>query len=113
MAGNQEITVRAEFLAHILPIDIGRWARRFQALFSRKTACAVFLLSAMSGCVTTAPTIPIAVSCVKEAPAMPLTATEAEILAMSDYAATLHTYTERLLLKAYALKASAVIDGCR
>ena len=67
----------------------------------------------LSGCATTAPTIPIAVSCVKEAPAMPLTATEAEILAMSDYAATLHTYTERLLLKSYALKASAVIDGCR
>ena len=68
----------------------------------------------LSGCAT-APTasIPVPVSCVKEAPAVPVVATEAEILAMTEYAATLTTWTERLLLKAYAAKAEAVIDACR
>ena len=43
---------------------------------------------------------------------MPQTLTEAEILAMSDYAATLQTYTERLLLKAYSAKADALLRAC-
>ena len=67
----------------------------------------------LSGCATTTAQIPIATSCVKDAPAKPQTATESEILAMSDYAATLTVFTERLLLKAYADKAEAVISACR
>ncbi len=52
-------------------------------------------------------------SCVKEAPEKPQTATEAEILAMSDWAATLTVWTERLDLKAYAAKADALLQACR
>ena len=44
---------------------------------------------------------------------MPQTASEAEILAMSDYAATLTVYTERLLLKAWGAKAEALLQACR
>ena len=68
----------------------------------------------LTGCAT-APTakIPVAVSCVKEAPAKPATTDEAAILKMDDYAATLTTWTERLTLKAYAEKADAVIQVCR
>ena len=44
---------------------------------------------------------------------MPQTATEGEIIAMSEYAATLTVWTERLMLKAYAAKAEAVIQACR
>lgn len=75
---------------------------------------AILLCISLTGCATP-PTaaIPIPVSCVKEAPAKPATVSEAEILAMNDYAATLTTYTERLLLKAYADKAEAVISACR
>ena len=68
----------------------------------------------LSGCAT-APTasIPIPVSCLKsDPPAMPQTLTEAEILSMSDYSATLQTYTERLLLKAYSAKADALLRAC-
>ena len=68
----------------------------------------------LAGCATPdAAKVPILVSCVKEAPAKPATASEAEILAMSEYAATLVTWTERLTLKAYAEKADAVIQACR
>ena len=72
----------------------------------------------LSGCVLgpTVPAVvqvPVPVSCVKEAPQKPETRAEAEILAMDDFAATLTTWTERLLLKAYAAKAEAVIAGCR
>ena len=67
----------------------------------------------LSGCVTTGGNVPIPVSCVKEAPVVPQTAQEAEIAAMSDYAATLTVWTERLLLKAYAEKASATIEACK
>ena len=44
---------------------------------------------------------------------MPQTATEAELLAMSEYASTLTIWTERLELKAFALKAEALLTGCR
>ncbi len=57
--------------------------------------------------------IPVLKSCVKEAPVMPQTTDETAIKAMDDYAATLVTWTERLLLKAYALKAEAVIGACK
>ena len=69
---------------------------------------------ALAGCAT-APTakVPVAVSCVKVAPEKPETQPEAAILAMQDYAATLTVWTERLLLKAYAEKAEAVISGCK
>lgn len=71
--------------------------------------CAAAILS---GCATTGP-LPIAVSCVKEAPTKPQTTAEAEILRMDDHAATLTAWTERLLLKSYAEKAEAVINACR
>ena len=67
----------------------------------------------LAGCETTGAKIPVAVSCVKEAPAKPETQPEAAILAMPDYAATLTVWTERLLLKAYSEKAEAVINGCQ
>ena len=72
----------------------------------------------LAGCATgpTVPTVvrvPVPVACVKDAPVAPETRPEAEILAMDDYAATLTTWTERLLLKAYAAKAEAVIAACR
>ena len=68
----------------------------------------------ISGCATLDAKVAIPVSCLKsEPPAMPQTATEAEILAMSDYAATLTIYTERLLLKAWSTKADAIIQACR
>lgn len=69
----------------------------------------------LSGCVTTGPVtkVPVAVSCVKEAPAKPATTDETALLKMDDYAATLTAWTERLLLKSYAEKADAVIQACR
>lgn len=68
----------------------------------------------LAGCATS-PTasIPIPVSCVKEAPTKPSTTDEKALLAMDDYAATLTTWTERLLLKAYSEKASALLEGCK
>ena len=72
-------------------------------------------MQALAGCATTAPTvkIPVAVSCVKEAPTKPDTTDESAIKEMDDFAATLTTWTERLTLKAYAEKADAVIQACR
>lgn len=76
---------------------------------------AVLATLALVGCATgPTATLPVAVSCIKgEPPAVPVTASEAEIQAMDDYAATLTTYTERLLLKAYSVKADAVIRACK
>ena len=51
--------------------------------------------------------------CVKEAPEKPPTMDEAVIKAMSDFDATIQVWTERLLLKAYADRAEAVIIGCK
>ena len=66
------------------------------------------------GCATLDASVPIPVSCLKsEPPPMPQTVSEAELLAMSDYAATLTAYTERLTLKAYAAKADALLQACR
>lgn len=73
----------------------------------------------LAGCVTdpaipTVTQVPVPVSCIKgEPPAKPAVISEGEILAMTDYAATLTTWTERLILKSYAEKASAIIDACR
>ena len=67
----------------------------------------------LSGCATLDAKVAIPVSCVKDAPAKPQTAPEVEIAAMSDYAATLTIWTERLLLKAYAEKASATLEACK
>ena len=74
----------------------------------------VILALLLTGCAT-APTarIPVAVSCVKEAPTKPATTDEADIKTMDDFAATLTVWTERLTLKAYAEKAEAVIQACR
>ena len=74
----------------------------------------LFLITAfVSGCATLDAKVAIPVSCIKDAPAVPQPATEAEILAMSEYAGTLTTWTERLELKAYAAKADAIIQACR
>lgn len=68
----------------------------------------------LAGCATDQTArLPVPVSCVKAAPEKPASHDEAAILAMSDYAATLTTWTERLQLKAYAEKAEAVINACR
>ena len=68
----------------------------------------------LAGCATLDAKVAIPISCLKsDPPAMPQTATAAEILAMSDYAATLTVYTERLLLKAWGAKAEALLTGCR
>ena len=68
----------------------------------------------ISGCATLDAKVAVPVSCLKsDPPAMPQTASEAEILAMSDYAATLTVYTERLLLKAWGAKADALLQACR
>ena len=74
---------------------------------------------AISGCATghTVPAVvkvPVAVPCLPaELPAKPETRTETEILAMDDFAATLTTWTERLELRAWAEKASALLSACR
>jgi len=58
--------------------------------------------------------VPVPISCIQgEPPAKPDTLSEAEILVMDDYAATVQTWVERLLLKSYAIRAEAVILGCR
>lgn len=58
--------------------------------------------------------VPVPVSCIKgEPPGKPATLTEVEILAMSDYSATITVYAERLELKAYAEKAEAIIQACK
>ncbi len=73
----------------------------------------------LAGCQTatkipTETKIPVPVSCLKEAPpAKPATADESALLAMSDYAATLTAWTERLTLKAYAEKADALLQACK
>ena len=83
----------------------------FAGIIGRTIICISYAL--ISGCATQEAKIAIPVSCLREAPpAMPQTLTEAEILAMSDYAATLQTYTERLLLKAYSAKADALLRAC-
>ena len=79
------------------------------------TKCGAVILSIIlfQGCATLDAKVAIPVSCIKDAPAVPVTASEAEILAMSEYAGTLTTWTERLELKAYAAKADAIIQACR
>ena len=81
--------------------------------------CILFVvLQVLTGC-STAPKlpervlVPVPVACVKEAPAVPTLRSEAEILAMDDYAATIVTYGERLELRAYAEKASVLIAACK
>lgn len=66
---------------------------------------------ALSGCATTPSAV--SVSCVREAPEKPQTTDEADILKMDEYQATIVTWTERLLLKAYSEKAEAIITVCR
>ena len=58
--------------------------------------------------------VPVPISCIQgEPPAKPETASEAEILAMDEFAATISVWTERLMLKSYAVRAEAIILGCR
>ena len=73
----------------------------------------ISFLTILAGCATPSATVPVLQSCVKEAPIMPATVSEKEILAMDDYAATITVWTERLLLKAFALKAESVIAACK
>lgn len=70
--------------------------------------------AALSGCASDPAKIGIPVSCLKsDPPAMPITTDEAALLAMDDYQATLLTFTERLSLKAYSIKADALLQACR
>lgn len=73
---------------------------------------ALLIAMLLAGCAIE-PKMPIAVSCVKQVPVVPQTTDETALKAMDDYAATLTTWTERLLLKAYSLKADAVIQACK
>ena len=58
--------------------------------------------------------VPVATSCLSAPPPeVPTLRSEAEILAMDDYAATLVTWAERLELRAWAEKAEALLLGCR
>ena len=86
---------------------------RFQSFGYRALFSGLIGMAYLTGCATLDAKVAIPVSCIKDAPAVPQTASEAEILAMSEYAATLTTWTERLELKAYAAKAEAVISACR
>ena len=76
--------------------------------------CAAILAGCQSSpSIPTVTKVPVPVSCLKEAPpAKPETADEKALLAMTDYAATLTTWTERLTLKAYAEKADALLQSC-
>jgi uncharacterized lipoprotein YajG len=57
--------------------------------------------------------VPVAVSCVKDAPAVPTLRSEAEILAMDEYQSTIVVWVERLILRAYSEKADALLQACR
>lgn len=117
------MTVRAAGLepanmgANSLSLSTGatRSPRRHSGAFTNFATLVIFILT---GCAS-APEIPkvvqvpVPVSCVKEAPAKPLTMDEKVILDMDEYSATITTWTERLLLKAYAEKAEALISACR
>lgn len=58
--------------------------------------------------------VPVPVPCVKAAdvPALPLSKPNAELAKLGDEALILTIAAERLLLLGYALKASAVLEGC-
>lgn len=79
----------------------------------------ILLCAMLTGCATgpTVPTVvrvPVPTPCLSAPPpAIPATTPEAEILAMSDYAATLLTWTERLELRAWAEKAEAMLIACQ
>jgi len=77
--------------------------------------CAAMLAGcAQSPQIPTVTEVPVPVPCLKESPpAKPATTEETAILTMSEYAATLTTWTERLTLKAYAEKADALLQACK
>lgn len=81
----------------------------------RTFLCCVAMLAGCAGQpqIPAVTKVPVPVSCLKEAPPpKPSTAEESTILAMTDYAATVTTWTERLTLKAYAEKADALLKAC-
>ena len=83
----------------------------YRALFSGLIGISVFYLS---GCATLDAKVAIPVPCLKaDPPAMPQTTDESALLAMSEYAGTLTVWAERLELKAYSAKASAIIEACK
>ena len=84
-----------------------------------KTVNFLLLAAIGTGC-STAPKlpelvlVPTPVACLSAPPPeVPPLRSEAEILAMDDYAATLVTYAERLELRAWAEKAEALLLACR
>lgn len=113
------MTTSTDSVVDILPIDRPASARRFKALFSSKTARTVLATCLLSaGCVTdpaipTVVKIPVIQPCIKEAPEKPQTIAEADILKMDEFQATMVVWVERLLLKAFAEKADAIISACR
>ena len=117
------MSVRVEGSVDTLPVDASVGAEALKALFSSKTAraivfCAPTVLFA-PGCATdpaipTVVQVPVAVSCIRGEPlAKPETRAEEEILSMPEYSATLTVWMERLLLKAWAEKAEALLQGCK
>lgn len=87
---------------------------RFQSFGYRALFSGLIGMAYLTGCATLDAKVAIPVSCIQgEPPALPVLASEAEILAMSEFAATLTVWTERLLLRAYSSKASAIIEACK
>src|SRR3990167_6857853 len=80
---------------------------------------ALFIVTILAGCATgpqvpAVVKVPVPISCIHgDPPAKPDTLSEAEILVMDDYAATLTVWTERMMLKSYAVRAEAIILGCK
>ena len=68
----------------------------------------------LTGCATLEARVAIPVSCLaSDPPAMPQTTDEAALLRLDEYQATLLIWTERLELKAFSLKADALLQACR
>jgi len=100
---------------------IGIWRRKPMIRFAGKKYVPVhvaILCITLTGC-PSAPTVPDKVlvpvirPCVTNPPQKPATTDEKALLAMDEYAATITTWTERLLLKGYAEKADAALQSCR
>lgn len=74
----------------------------------------ILLLSGCSATLTEVVKVPVPVSCLSSPPPdKPVTLSETEILAMDEYRATITVYAERLALKSYAERSSALLEACR
>ncbi len=78
-------------------------------------ASLLLLCCSLAACVTPpVPTVsvPVPVACVKEKPARPALATDAELAALDDYQLALALDLYRLQAGPYILKLEAAVDGC-